>query len=103
MDEQNLNPRGREWPDSDPQYGEVVEEQFFERESGPKRVASVQLEGAHFLILQDCYVEQGEVGFGPAAWLKIDDGTAALGLQLAHQMLFGMLQKDLNKNREAGA
>jgi hypothetical protein len=87
MHAQDLNPRSREWPESDPEYGKVLEEQFFECKSGPKRVAVVEKNGDDFLIFQDGYVEQGEVGFGGATWFKVDDGTARLALRLGRRVL----------------
>jgi hypothetical protein len=44
MDEQSLNLRNRECPEADPEYVEVLEEQFFECRSGPKRVVLVKAE-----------------------------------------------------------
>ena len=35
MHEENLNPRDREWPEADPEYGQVLKERFFEGGSGP--------------------------------------------------------------------
>lgn len=103
MNEQNLNPRNREWPESDPEYGEVLEEQFFECKSGPKRVAVVKQRGEHFLSFHKCYIEEGEVKFGCEIRFKLDDGTAVLALQLADRILFGMLQEHLSGDVEEEA
>lgn len=95
--------RNREWPESDPEYGEVLQEQFFELESGPKRIALIRQDQELFLSFQNCYVEEGEVEFGREARFKLNDGTAALALQLADQILFEMLREQLSSNSEGGA
>lgn len=98
MSGQDLNPRDRGWPQSDPQYGEVLEEQFFERRSGPKRVALVRSNGEYFLAFHKCQVEEGEVRFEKEVRFKLDDGTAGVALQLALEMVYGMLQERLKGN-----
>lgn len=95
MRPQNLNPRNREWPTSDPEYGQVLKEQFFECRSGPKRVALVKKEGEHFLAFHKCQVREGEVRFEKEVRFKLDDGTAAVALRLAHDMLYDWLQSQL--------
>lgn len=91
MLEQDLNPRDREWPENRPRLGEVVEHQFFECESGPKVISLLEHEGAHYLSIQDCQVRHGEVYFGSATWLRVEDGTARLALVLANRMLRGVI------------
>ena len=103
MDEESLNPRNREWPESDPEYGQVLKEQFFECDSGPKRVALIEQKGERFLSFHNCYVDDGEVKFGREARFKLDDGTAGVALQLAHRMVYEMLQERLGGGPDGGA
>ena len=103
MNEESLNPRDRDWPDSSSECGQVLQEQFFECDSGPKRVALLERNGRYFLSLQKCYVEDGEVRFGGATWLRVEDGTAGRALQLAQQMLLEMLQQQLRDGKEEKA
>ena len=40
LDPEKLNPQGRDWPKDNQTYGKVLDEVFFERGAGPKRVAA---------------------------------------------------------------
>ncbi len=63
-------------------------------------MALVKQAGGHFLSFQKCYVDDGEVKFGNQARFKLDDGTAGVALQLAQDLLFGMLQAQLSGDPE---
>jgi hypothetical protein len=92
MLQEELNPRDREWPENELDIGEIVEEQFFECESGPKVLTLVNYDDSHYLVVQDCRVRNGEVQFRHSAWLKVEDGTARLALRIAHQMMRDLRQ-----------
>ena len=66
-------------------------------------MALVKQAGEYFLSLQRCYVDDGQVKFGNQARFRLDDGTAGVALQLAQDMLYGMLQGQLSGDSDGPA
>ncbi len=63
--------------ESDSKYGDVIDEQFVETQSGVRRVALIDKNGKTYVALQAMYQPKGsqEWKYGKGIWIPVADGT----------------------------